>query len=128
MFDDARQKIANELRDASTIRVFLAQPEYLSWTEFRPLSRELLAERLEMSGASVSRALTDLHNCDIIARKGRGPVTQWKLSLKWGWRGGAAAYHAAVRDAEGARLATSEPPCPQHLLSAQDRNVTRRAK
>ena len=38
MFDEARQQIIRELRSASTLRVFLSLPDYLSWTEFRSLN------------------------------------------------------------------------------------------
>jgi hypothetical protein len=118
MFDDARQQIINQLNSLPTVRVFLALPDYLSWTEFRPLNQSKLAERLKVGAASVSRAMKDLHGRGIVERLGRGPVMQWKLSLNWGWRGNAAAYHAAVREAETHRLQAGQRPSGTPMYAA----------
>ena len=119
VFDEAWRDLVS-IRNASTLRVFMALPDHLSWTEFRPLPREQLAKLLEIDGASVSRALTDLHNRGMIERRGKGPVTQWKLSLNWGWKGNAAAYHAAMRDNDAHRIAAGKSPRPGHLIAAED--------
>ncbi len=104
MFDEARQQVIRELRSASTLRVFLSLPDHLTWTEFRSLHQSELAAALEIDSASVSRAMRDLLARGIVERIGKGPVQRWKLSLAWGWRGSAAAYQSAVREAEKARL------------------------
>ena len=120
MFDEARHQIIRELRSAATLRVFLALPDHLSWTEFRSLNQSELATDLEIDNASVSRAMRDLLNRGIVERIGAGPVMKWRLSLKWGWRGNAAAYHAAVREAEQARLEGTPPPPLPALNVAED--------
>lgn len=119
MFDDARHQIIKELRSAATLRVFLALPDHLNWTEFRPLNQSDLATELEIDNASVSRAMRDLLSRGIVERTGKGPVMQWKLSLKWGWRGNAAAYHVAMRDAERTRL-NGQPPAALRPLNAAE--------
>jgi hypothetical protein len=105
VFDEARREVYKQLRTASTLRVFLALPDYLSWTEYKPLRRETLAEVLEIDGAGVSRALHELHERGVLERRGKGPVTTWRLSLKWGWRGSAGSYRKAAREAEEQRAA-----------------------
>jgi DNA-binding IclR family transcriptional regulator len=119
MFDEARQEIIDQLRNGATLRVFLALPDHLSWTEFRPLNQSQLATRLKITGASVSRAMKDLLNRGIVERIGAGPVMQWKLSLKWGWRGNAAAYHAAMRET-GEQHRTLKKPERPALNAAED--------
>lgn len=106
VFDDARQQVIADLNSAAAFKVFLALPDYLSWTEFRPLNQAAVAKRLKITQGSVSRVMKDLLNRSIVEREGSGPVTRWKLSLNWGWRGNAAAYHAAAREAAEAKLAT----------------------
>jgi hypothetical protein len=81
----------------------LARPDDLTRTEFRPLTQSELASEFEIDNASVSRATKDLLNRGIVERTGKGPVMKWRLSLKWGWRGNAAAFHAAVREVEAHR-------------------------
>ena len=115
MFDDTREQLALEMDSLPTVRVFLILPSYLSWTEFRSLSQAELAARLKIDQASVSRALKDLLNRDIVERTGKGPAVKWKLSLKVGWNGNAAAYHAAARNAEKAR-----PPADLAPLNAAE--------
>ena len=99
MPDEAREQVARELRNACVLRVFLALHDYLSWTAFRPLNQANLASRLKISNGSVSRSLKDMHTRGMIERAGKGPVTQWRFSLKWGWGGDVLAYRQAVREA-----------------------------
>jgi DNA-binding Lrp family transcriptional regulator len=122
MFDEARHQIIKELRNAATLRVFLALPDHLSWTEFRPLNQGQLASELEIDQASVSRAMKDLLNRGIVEREGKGPASHWRLSLKWGWRGNAAAYHAAVRETEAARqrMLAGQPAHSRAANAAED--------
>ncbi len=119
LFDDARREVLQQLNTVSAFKVFLALPDHLSFTEFRPLNRNILAAELGIDGASVSRAMTDLLNRKIVERKGRGPVTQWKLSFEVLWRGNAAAYHAAAREHEARRKALNKPERPA-LNAAED--------
>jgi hypothetical protein len=95
LFDDARREVLQQL------------------------NRNILAAELGIDGASVSRAMTDLLNRKIVERKGRGPVTQWKLSFEVLWRGNAAAYHAAAREHEARRKALNKPERPA-LNAAED--------
>ena len=127
MFDEARHQIIKELRSAATLRVFLALPDHLSWTEFRSLNQSELATALEIDNASVSRAMRDLLNRGIVERTGKGPVMKWKLSLKWGWRGNAAAYHTAMREAETVRLGGVPPVDLRPINAAEgiDRKASR---
>ena len=109
MFDEARQQVAHQLTEAATLRVFLVLPDHLNWLEFRSLNQRDLAADLKISPASVSRAMKDLLNRSMVERSGRGPVMKWRLSLNWGWRGNAAAFHAAVRESERVRVAGVVP-------------------
>ena len=120
LFDDARREVLQQLNTVSAFKVFLALPDHLSFTEFRPLNRNRSSRhQLGIDGASVSRAMKDLLNRKIVERKGRGPVTQWKLSFEVLWRGNAAAYHAAAREHEARRKALNKPERPA-LNAAED--------
>jgi len=78
-------------------RVLGRLPKHLSYKDFRPLPREMLAAELNVSGAAVSTALVRLCKAGYIERKGKGPVTQWRLSIDLGWQGSAPVYHKAKR-------------------------------
>lgn len=62
--------------------------------------------RVCVTSATGRRAvMRDLLNRGIVERQGKGSVAQWRLSLKWGWDGNVAAYHAATREIEARRHA-----------------------
>ncbi len=107
-FPDALAEIARTITSGATVRVLLALPSHLGWSDFRPLPREVLAKELDMEGPTVSRALVDLQKRGLIERQGTGPVTTWKLSPTWGWVGTPDAYHKAVREQAEARKAAAE--------------------
>lgn len=94
------------------LRVLVRLPKHLDFKTFKALPREKLAKEMNLGGPAVSAALIALQQAGLIERQGRGPVTQWRLALKLGWKGSAPAYHKAKRErAEGKkprlRLVTS---------------------
>lgn len=108
--DPVRRLVCDELNTVSAFKVFHRLPDYLTWTEFRALPRKVLAEDLGISGVSVSTALRQLHQLGVIDRQGKGPVTQWRLSLETGWRGNVASYRAAVaKQADAVRKQAGKP-------------------
>jgi DNA-binding transcriptional ArsR family regulator len=105
VFDEALEDVVKRFKGGPEVRTFLMCALRLSWTDFRLLPREKLASELEISGASVSHALKALCEAGYIERQGAGPVTQWRLSLKFGWRGSVPAYQRAKREGEARRVA-----------------------
>jgi DNA-binding MarR family transcriptional regulator len=102
VFSEELARISAQLRQGASVRVLITLPSRLNWTDYRPLPQDELAKHLDLNPASVSRALADLHRNKLIERKGRGPLTTWKLSPSWGWRGNPASYHAAIREQQQA--------------------------
>jgi hypothetical protein len=86
MFDSSRRMLL-QIKNASTLHVFLALPDYLNWTEFRQLNQTDLAEELGITQASVSRAMAELHTMGVVLRKGKKAATLWKLTTKFWWKG-----------------------------------------
>lgn len=78
-------------------RVLGRLPRYLSCKEFRPVRRETLAADLNLAGSVVSTALVRLCEAGYVERKGKGPTTQWRLSVELAWQGSAPAYHRERR-------------------------------
>ena len=105
MFDEALEDVVKRFKGGPEVRTFLMCALRLSWTDFRLMPREKLAAELGISGASVSHALKALCEAGYIERQGAGPVTQWRLSLKFGWRGSVTAYQRAKREGEERRAA-----------------------
>ena len=96
-FDEPVARIAETITTAAALRVFLILPQFLSYTVFRHVNRETIAKRLSLDGSAVSRALIQLHKLGAIERRGKGPVTEWKLSPDFGWRGDVDSFHAEQR-------------------------------
>jgi hypothetical protein len=78
-------------------RVLGVLPKYLSCKDFRHVRRETLAADLGLDGSVVSRALVRLAEAGYVERKGKGPMTQWRLSVDLAWQGSASAYHREKR-------------------------------
>ncbi len=116
---DSTRQIRRKIRSVATLHVLDALPDYLSWTEWRRLPQQQLAASLDLGQASISRALTELLGLQLIERRGNGPVTEWRLSLSAGWRGGAPAYHAARRTRGMEQL--DDPPPPPAAAVAEGR-------
>lgn len=102
VFDEARQEIVTKAKTFATLKVWMILPDHLDWVTWRRLDQRKLAKKLEIGVASVNRALTELLELGAVEKQGAGPVTEWRLSLDWGWRGSADQYHAA-RKARTAR-------------------------
>jgi len=111
LFTDIVHEVARSIDSASTWKVLFSLARHLSWTEWRRLDQRELAEELGITAPSVSRALKQLHAMRIVARKGRGPVTMWKMTDELGWRGTVQGYHANRR-ARG-KLAPLTKPEPR---------------
>lgn len=115
-FVEAVAKAAVELT-GTEMRVLFRATRHLSYKDFRLMSREMLAAELNLTGSVVSKSLIRLAELGYVERKGKGPVTQWRLSLDLGWQGSAPAYHKE-------RRARATPPKPklrviQGVASAQ---------
>jgi DNA-binding transcriptional ArsR family regulator len=114
MFMDVLDEASN--LTGTQLRVLVRLPRHLDFKAFKALPREKLAAELSLSGSAVSNSLVALQQAGMIERKGSGPVTQWRLALKLGWRGSAPAYHKAKRErAEGKKpslriVASTETP------------------
>jgi hypothetical protein len=91
--------------------MFTVLPRYLSFKEFRHLGQDDLAAEMEMSQGAVSKALNELADVGAIERKGTGPMTTWRLSMEWGWRGTPESFHAerAKRAAAGEKVVGLKP-------------------
>lgn len=98
VFDEPLEELVQRIKTFPGMKVFYRLPRYLTWTEFRPLKQDDLAREVGIARSSASRALVELEALGIIERKGTGPVTQWRLSMVWGWRGNPASYHKAKRE------------------------------
>jgi hypothetical protein len=96
-FDDAAEALAEKLTGAVALRLWLILPQHLSYTVFRRLDQCTIAAQLKVEQPSISRALKQLHEIGAIERRGKGPVTEWKLSPDYGWRGDVDSYHAEQR-------------------------------
>ncbi len=97
VFDDAVAKIAETVTNGAALRLFLILPQHLSYTVFRRLDQRQIGQRLGMDDSTVSRAMGQLLEIGAVERKGRGPVTEWKLSPDFGWRGDVNSYHKEQR-------------------------------
>jgi hypothetical protein len=109
-FDDAAKELAQKLTSAVALRLWLILPGHLSFTVFRRLDQRQIGQEIGANDSSVSRALKQLHELGAIERKGRGPVTEWKLSPDFGWRGDVASYHAEQRRRGGSKVKPVTPP------------------
>lgn len=111
IFSEEMAHIALNLRHGSTLRVLLTLPMHLSWTDFRRLNQIALAKELSMAQATISGALKQLLDVGAIERRGKGPVTEWKLSPDWGWNGRAGAWRGTQR-LRGRNTAPGAPQMP----------------
>ena len=93
VFTTATADLARKVKHASTIRLFIILPEHLSYTDWRRLNQEAIGRELDLDNSSISRALAELLSLGVIERKGRGPVTEWRLSSDYGWRGTVDQFH-----------------------------------
>jgi len=113
-FDEPVARIAQQVTNGAALRVFLILPQHLSYTTFKRLDQRQVGSEIGLDDSAVSRALATLHKLEVIERKGKGPVTEWKLSPDFGWRGDVSAYHAEQRK-RGAK-APGKGPAPDPLL------------
>jgi DNA-binding HxlR family transcriptional regulator len=97
VFDDAMRQLAVTITNGTTWRVLAVLPEHLSYEVFRRLDQRQLGAKLGMRDNSVSRALKELHEAGVVERRGAGPVTEWRLTPDYGWRGDVASYHRTQR-------------------------------
>lgn len=97
VFDDTAEELATRLKLGASLRLLLILPRYLSYTEWRRLAQQELAQRLGIEQPTVSRALAELNEIGYIERRGKGPSIEWKLTPEYGWRGDVASYHAERR-------------------------------
>lgn len=93
VFTEATANLARRVKHASTLRLFIVLPEDPSYTDWRRIAQDQLAKELDTTQASISRALAELLTLEVIERKGRGPVTEWRLSSDYGWRGTVDQFH-----------------------------------
>lgn len=96
-FTDIIPAVARAIDSAVELKVLLTLPLHLDWTTFRRLNQTELGKTINADRATISRAMIHLHKLGIVERQGRGPVTLWRLSDEWGWKGTVDAYHASRR-------------------------------
>ena len=99
MFDAPLSSLADRIHSATALRVFLKLPALLDFETWRPLRQAALADELGTRQSAISRALAELARAGVLDRQGTGPLTTWRLSMQWGWRGNVAAYQKAKRNA-----------------------------
>ena len=121
-FLDIIPTVARAIDSAVELKVLLTLPLHLSWTEFRRLDQAKLAKAVNAGQSSVSKAMVHLHELGIVERQGRGPVTLWKLSDEWGWKGSVDQDHASRR--KGGKPAPSGQAAP---LSIAAEGISRKA-
>ncbi len=112
-FSEATAELAKRLTSGATLRVMLVLPQHLNYETFKRLDQSSLAGELGMTQASVSRALTELHEQGVVERKGAGPVTEWRLSSDYGWRGSVDGFHAFQRQKARQAPQVINPPAEQ---------------
>ncbi len=101
MFYEELARMTAGVTSAPTLRVLLALPSLLDFESWRRLDQRKLAAELGIAQPSVSRALADLLARRIVEKQGGGPLTEWRLSLEWGWRGNVETWHAARAARQG---------------------------
>ena len=94
VFTDELSRVAKSIKQGLTIRVLYVLPDHLNYTDFRPLPVRIVAETLDSSPGSISKAMSQLLALGVVERDGKGPMTRWRLSSDYGWNGSADAYHA----------------------------------
>lgn len=97
VFDDTAEILATKLKLASSLRLLHVLPRYLSYTEWKHLPQQEVAQRLRIDQANVSRGMAELVEVRFVERRGKGPSVEWKLTPNYGWRGDVASYHAERR-------------------------------
>lgn len=106
LFTAAMTEASRRIRSMVTLRLLIALPEHLNFTDFRMLRTAEIAEQLETNKGNISRALAELLAIGIVEREGKGPRTAWRLSSDWGWNGTADQWHAF----RAGRLRNKRPP------------------
>lgn len=96
-FIETDAQLARIVSNGATFKVLLILPKHLSYTVFKRLDQRKLGVEIDLTDSAVSRALSHLHELGVVERRGRGPVTEWKLSPDFGWRGDVDSYHAEQR-------------------------------
>lgn len=97
LFEDTLRRLASSLTNATTWRVLARLPDHLEWEAWRRLPQRMLAQELRMSVGAVSEAMNQLVELGVVERRGRGPVTEWRLTTELGWRGNVESFHAERR-------------------------------
>lgn len=105
VFTEPYARMVRKIKTAPGLKLFNVLPNYLSFTEFRKVRQEDIAKDLDVSQAAISKALNELAGLGAIERSGTGSLTEWRLSMEWGWRGSVKTFHA-----EKARRASKPKP------------------
>lgn len=103
MFDDAAARLATSDIHHASYKVAFALMKVLDSSNWRMLHQEELGARLNLSAATISRAVKDLLQERFIERRGLNPRAEYRLCAESAWRGGAARFHEAVREIEAER-------------------------
>ena len=117
VFTEATAQLARHIKHGSTLRLLLILPEHLTYSEFRRLNQEAVAQELAMDNSTISRAMAELHSLGVVERKGKGPVTEWMLSSDYGWRGNVDQFHEHRRKTKRAPPKGAARP---RLIAAED--------
>jgi DNA-binding transcriptional ArsR family regulator len=111
VFDEPYVRICRQIKSVTAHRIFAVLRLYLSFKEFRHLGQQELAAEMKLSQGAVSRALNELADVGAIERRGTGPMTTWRLSMEWGWKGTPKSFHAerAKRAKAGEKVVRLKP-------------------
>ncbi len=90
-------ELASKVQSPVALRLLLLLPDVLSYTDWRRLDQVQTGARLNVTNSAISRAMKELHALGVVERKGKGPVTLWRLSSDYGWRGDVDSFHAHQR-------------------------------
>lgn len=100
LFDDAAERLAKLGLSAHAYQLAFLLMKRLDATTWRMLTQADIGSELDLSTATISRALRDLVRANFLERRGLNPRTEYRLCAMCAWRGTAGRYHKAVRELE----------------------------
>lgn len=133
IFDETMGKLARSLSPYG-MKVLFALPERLDWRGWKRMPQAEVAEDLGISKSRVCRAMAELEKHGCVHRRGKGPLTEWRLARVVGYRGRASQFHADEQKDALDRLETADEidapgaPLPDVLPARQGEPAQPRLK
>ena len=116
-FTEATADLALRITNGATLRLLLILPHHLSYEAFKRLNQTAVGSQLGIDNSTVSRGMNELHSLGVVERKGKGPVTEWRLSSDYGWCGNVDSFHQHRR--QNRRGTPGTPPLGQPSIAAE---------